>query len=161
MLGKASILIISIALSIPSYSQYHLLASQFCKETDNRGYDGNYSGYVVRIYNDSTIEIHKYFIQGMIYNAPVIKTTYAGKFIKVNDTFTVFFLSWYTERKEKLKTIALRNTKTPTNMYWDLPVTFFIQNGVISTTRFLFPDMPACTDAGVRKIETMYTEYYK
>lgn len=145
MLRKASILFISTAISISSYSQYHLLESQFCKETDNRGFDGDYSNCVVRIYKDSTIEIEKYFRKGgFAPEAAFIKTTYTGSFFKNNDTCTVVYLRRRTEKIEKLSTSLSGKTKTSSKVYEDLPFIFFILNGVIYFPGFQFPDMPVC-----------------
>ena len=99
MLSKACILLISIAISILSYSQYHLLENQFCKKTDGRGYDGNYESYTVSIYKDSTIKIELFFIRGGFAPDPALyKTTYTGSFSKRNDTGTVFYLGVHTEK---------------------------------------------------------------
>ena len=147
-----------LVISFVSNAQTKIVKEQYCKQIDARGYDGNYSAYVVKLFTDSTIEFQTYFIKGMQYNAPLYRTTYLGRYYQVKDTFTISYLAGYTEKFDTGKNELTKSVIGAKGIFFKLPASFLVVNKTISSPSFLFPPLGKADDIEVNVIETLFKQ---
>ena len=139
-----------------SNAQKKIVREQYCKQVDARGYDGDYSAFVVKLFTDSTIEFQTYFIKGMQYNAPLYRTTYFGRYYQVKDTLIIPSLTGYTEKYDKGKNELTKSGIGAKGIFFKLPASFLVINKTISSSSFLFPLLPKADDIEVNAIEILF-----
>ena len=142
-----------------SNSQEKKQQEQFYRQFDNCRFDGNsINDYVVKLFNDSTIEIQIYF-RTCINNHVFYKTTYHGRFVKKNDTCTVSYLAGYTEKKDRYRADVVKSDIKPEMMFLNFPFNFFVRNGFISATNLLFSDLPSASISEVKAMEIAFYQW--
>ena len=150
-----------LVISFVSNAQKKIVREQYCKQVDARGYDGDYSASVVKLFTDSTIEFQIYFIKGMQYNAPFYRTTYFGKYYQRKDTFVIPYLTGYTEKYDKGKNEVIKSVIGSKEIFFKLPGSFVVFNKTISSPSFLFPPLEKADDIEVNAIETLFRQLNK
>ncbi|MDZ4795110.1 MAG: hypothetical protein SGI83_12590 [Bacteroidota bacterium] len=145
-----------LLISFVSNAQKKIVKEQYCKQVDARGYDGNYSAYVVKLFTDSTIEFQIYFIEGVRYNAPLYRTTYFGKYYQGKDTLIIPSLTGYTGKYDKGKNEHTKSVIGAKEIFFKLPASLFVANKTISSPSFLFPPLGKADDIEVNAIEILF-----
>jgi hypothetical protein len=138
----------------------------YFRQIDNRGYDGDYKAYSVRVFADSSIEVRVYTVPGMSFQTAMQKVTYFGRYQQHNDSCIIRYWSSYTEHREmntriiKLKRWDNKNDSLPA-ITLNPSVHFIIQGAIITFSCWWIPQLPRSTEVQVNAMETVFQRWGK
>ncbi|MCX6318221.1 MAG: hypothetical protein NTW29_13080 [Bacteroidetes bacterium] len=138
----------------------------FFRQIDNRGYDGDYKAYSVRVFADSSIEVRVYTVPGMTFQPAMQKATYFGRYHQLNDSCIIRYWSSYTEYREMSSGIKLRkrwenkNDSLPA-LKLNTSARFIIQGLIITFSGWLIPQILRSTAVQVDAMETVFQQWGK
>ncbi len=161
MIKAAFILVVFLNISFLCNAQQKIIKEQYCKQIDQRGYDGDYIAYVVKLFTDYTIEFQTYYIKGMMFDAPIHRTTYFGTYYQANDTCIITSVSGYAETSYRGRKEISKSIITPKHFFFKLPLQFLISDNAISSLSFLFPVLTKSDYTKINAIEGCFPQWGK
>ncbi len=134
------VLLLSLTYSF-SIGQTRLPINVFHKRFQTcSGFSTTIQDYVIKLYNDSTIEI-LYYSSGGSYDRFLSKTTFTGKYFLNTDTIIVSYLTGFTETKYKYNKNADKYLKPAGNLIFYPSTTFVVNGKMIISISHWFPDL--------------------
>lgn len=138
----------------------------FFRQIDNRGYDGDYKAYSVRLFADSSIEVRVYTVLGMSFQPAMQKATYFGRYHQLKDSCIISYWSSYTEYREMvthIKTLKMPEKKNDSlpGLKLNQPGYFIIRGAIITFSGWMFPPLPRSTAVQVKEMENVFQQWGK